>query len=78
MIGSILSTGVLGLEVLVALVGGVLRGMAFLVRSVGEWLSRSGNIAGQLLRAAAFFLFMAMVGAIVISAGLLVLGAVPL
>ena len=77
-IGSILSTGVLGLEVLVALVGGVLRGMAFLVRSVGEWLSRSGNIAGQLLRAAAFFLFMAMVGAIVISAGLLVLGAVPL
>ena len=76
-LGSLFSTIVLALEVLVSLVGSIVRGAAVGLRSLSDRLARrSGSFLGTFTSGAAFFVVMMVLGAVVMTVGMLFLSAV--
>lgn len=76
MVGTLLSTVVLALEILASLVGSLLRGTAHGLRVGGDRLWRSsGGLFSKALRLAFFVFAMALLGGLVMTAGMLFLGA---
>jgi len=75
-IGTVFSNIVVGLEVLAALVGGLVRGGVRVFRSGGDrLLRRSGGFVVRFVRLSMFLVIMAAFGALVMAVGMLFAGA---
>ena len=77
MVGTLFSTVVVGLEVVVALVGNVLRGSVRVFKTIGDRLLRtSGGVIVRTVRLVAFIVLMVVLGALLMTVGLLFMDAV--
>jgi len=76
-VGTMFSTVVVGLEVVVSLVGNLLRGSVRLFKGLGDRsLRASGGFLSRSMRLVAFVLVMMLLGAIVMTVGLLFMDAI--
>lgn len=76
-LGTLAQTAVVGFEVLVALVGNLLRGVVRVFRTlVDRLLRRTGGLVGRVLGVLGFVLFMAALGFVVMLVGMVFLDAV--
>jgi serine/threonine protein kinase len=77
LLGTLAQTAVVGAEVLIALVGNLLRGVLGAFRAVVDrLLRRSGGVVGRVLGVVGFVLFMAGLGFVVMLVGMVFLDAV--
>ena len=74
-IGTFFATVVLGLEILASLVGSLLRGTAYGLRLGGDRLWRTSGLMPRAARLGFFLFAMALLGGLVMTAGMLFLGA---